>query len=119
MQRVIPSQVIRRLAGLGLAATLTLAAGGAAAVYAAGGPGENLSARDGAAALVDLTQVGNAILWTSLAGNVSLVETTGWATSDGIHDLGGALTIEKPEDPLSGTINTGEKPASVGFTLGR
>lgn len=120
MHRVNHKQVaFNRLAGLGLAAIMTLtAAGGAAAVFAAGGPGENLSPTGDATSLIDLTQVGGAILWTSLSGNVSLIETTGWASSDGVHDLGGGLTLEKPSNPLAGTINIGEKPATVEFTLG-
>lgn len=110
--------ITRRLAGLGLAAILTLtAAGGAVAVFSAGGPGENLSPRGVANDLITLTQVSNSVLWTSLAGNVALVETTGWASSDGTHDLGGALVIEKPTNPLAGTINIGDKPQSVRFAL--
>ncbi len=109
--------VTRRLAGLGLAAVLTVtAAGGAAsAVFAAGGPGDDLTPREGAELLVSLSQSGESILWSSLAGNVSLIQTVGWPSSDGTHDLGGALTIEKPSNQLAGTINTGEKPQSVTF----
>lgn len=115
MQRVITN----RLAGLGLAASLTLtAAGGAAvAVFAAGGPGENLIANGGAGSLIELTQVNNSMLWTSLAGHVSLVSTLGWPSSDGVHDLGGALVIESPANPTAGTVNIGEKPMSVEFRL--
>ena len=100
-----------------MAAMLTLAAGGAAAVFAAGGPGENLSPLNGAEKLVEITQVSNSLVWTSLAGNVSLVETRGWASSDGTHDLGGALVIERPVNPLAGTVNIGEKPESVTFSF--
>ena len=108
----------QRLAGLGLATVLALtAAGGAAAVWVAGGPGENLYPERGASLIVELTQVNNTVIWTSLAGNVSLIETTGWPSSDGTHDLGGALVIEKPSNPLAGTINIGEKPQSVEFSL--
>lgn len=113
MQRVITN----RLAGLGLAAMMTLAAGGAVAVFTAGGPGENLSPVDGAELAVSLTQSGNSILWTSLAGNISTVKTLGWPTSDGVHELGGALVIERPANPGAGTINVGEKPMSVEFSL--
>jgi hypothetical protein len=110
--------ITQRLAGLGLAAIMTLtAAGGAVAVFAAGGPGENLISKGDSALLVDLTQVSNSILWSSMAGNISLVETTGWATSDGTHDLGGALVIERPANPLAGTVNIGEKSSSVRFTF--
>ena len=108
----------QRLAGWGLATILTLsAAGGAAAVWVAGGPGENLYPTKGANLIVELTQVNNTLLWSSLRGNVSLVETTGWPSTDGTHDLGGALVLEKPSNPLAGTINIGEKPQSVAFDL--
>jgi len=110
--------ITQRLAGLGLAAILTLtAAGGAVAVFAAGGPGESLSPTGGADRLIDLTQVSNSVLWISLAGNVSMLETRGWPSSDGIHDLGGALVIEKPTNPLAGTVNIGEKPMSIEFSF--
>lgn len=110
--------ITQRLAGLGLAAIMALtAAGGAVAVYAAGGPGENLRATGDASALIDLTQVRDSILWTSLAGDVAAVQTLGWPSSDGVHDLGGALTIERPANPLAGTVGIGEKPMSVEFRL--
>jgi hypothetical protein len=115
MQRVIT----HRLAGLGMAAVLTLmAAGGAVAVYAAGGPGESMSPVGGADRLVRLTQSNSSVLWTSMAGNVSTIETLGWPSSDGTHDLGGALMIEAPRNPTAGAINIGEKPMSVAFSLG-
>jgi hypothetical protein len=111
MQRVITN----RLAGLGLAAMLTLTAGGAVTVFTAGGPGENLSPVHGAELVVNLTQSGNSVLWTSLAGDVSTVKTLGWPPSDGVHELGGALVMERPANPEAGTINIGEKPMSVEF----
>ncbi len=115
MQRVIT----HRLVGLGLAALLTLsAAGGAVAVFTAGGPGESMSPIGEADVLIRLTQSSEAILWTSLAGNVSKVTTLGWPSSDGTHELGGALMIEKPADPLAGTVDIGEKPMSMEFTFG-
>ncbi len=112
MQRVISN----RLAGLGLVAMATLtAAGGAVAVFASGGPGEHLAPVDGADLLVSLTQSHNSILWSSLAGNVAVIETVGWPTSDGTHELGGALVMERPRNPLAGTIDIGEKPMSMTF----
>jgi hypothetical protein len=115
MQRVIT----HRLVGLGLAAIMTLtAAGGAVAVFTAGGPGESMSPLGEADLLVRLTQSNNAVLWTSVTGNVSTVDTRGWPTSDGTHDLGGALVIEQPERPTAGTVNIGEKPMSMSFDLG-
>lgn len=115
MRRVITN----RLAGLGLAALMTLtASGGAVAIFTAGGPGESMSPVGGADLLVRLTQSNDSVLWTSLAGNVSMVETLGWPTSDGEHELGGALTIERPSDPLAGTVNIGEKPMTMEFAFG-
>jgi hypothetical protein len=69
----------------------------------------------GADLLVRLTQSNSSVLWTSMAGNVSTIETRGWASSDGTHDLGGGLVIEIPENPTAGTVNTGEKPMSMEF----
>jgi hypothetical protein len=109
--------ITRSLAGLGLAAVLTVTAGGAVAVFAAGGPGENLSPADGAELLVDLTQVNGSLLWSSLGGPVSLVETRGWPSDDGTHQLGGGLVIERPANELAGTVDIGEPPMSVTFGL--
>lgn len=115
MRRVIT----HRLAGLGLAAMMTLtAAGGAVAVYAAGGPGERMSPVGEADLLVRLTQSNSSVLWTSLAGNVSTIRTLGWPSSDGTHDLGGALVIERPENPTAGTVDIGEDPMSMEFSIG-
>lgn len=110
--------ITNQLVGLGLAAILTLtAAGGAVAVFTAGGPGENMGPTDGADLLVSLVQSTDAVLWTSLAGNVSIVGTRGWPSSDGTHDLGGALMIEKPANPTAGTVDIGEKPMSMSFSF--
>jgi len=114
MRRVITN----RLAGLGLAGLMTLAAtGGAVAVYSAGGPGEDMTATDGADLLVSLVQSQESVLWTSTAGPVSWVETLAWPSSDGVHDLGGALVVETPPNPTAGTVNIGEKPMSIGFSF--
>jgi hypothetical protein len=109
--------ITQRLAGLGLAAIMTLTAGGAVAVFAAGGPGENLSPMGDADLLIDLTQVGNSVLWTSVAGNVATVKAVGWPSSDGDDYLGGALTIQIPANPEAGTVNLGEKPRTIEFDL--
>jgi hypothetical protein len=71
----------------------------------------------GADLLVRLTQSNSSVLWTSVAGNVSTIETRGWPSSDGTHDLGGALVIETPENPTAGTVNIGEKPMSMEFSF--
>jgi hypothetical protein len=102
-----------------MAALMTLmAAGGAVAVFTAGGPGESMSPVGGADQLIRLTQSANSVLWTSMAGNVSIVKTLGWPSSDGTHELGGALVIEAPQNPTAGTVNIGEKPMSMEFSLG-
>lgn len=102
---------------MGLAAVLSVTAGGAVAVFAAGEPGENLSPIDGAELMVDLTQVNGSVLWSSLAGPVVVVETRSRPTDDGVHQLGGALVIERPANGLAGTINLGETPQEIRFTL--
>lgn len=113
------SVITNRLVGLGLAALMMLsAAGGAVAVFTAGGPGESMSPVGEANLMVRLTQSNTAVLWTSLVGNVSTIETLGWASSDGEHDLGGALVIERPADPLAGTLDIDEAPKSMTFTFG-
>ena len=109
--------ITRSLAGLGLAAVLAVTAGGAVAVFVAGGPGENLSPTNGAELLVDLAQVNGSVLWSSLAGPVDVVETLGWPSIDGTHELGGGLVIEHPANELAGTVGFGEKPMSVTFEL--
>jgi len=115
MRRVIT----HRLVGLGVAAMMTLtAAGGAVAVFTAEGPDESMSPIGGADLLVRLTQSNDAVLWLSLAGNVSTVKTLGWPVSDGTNDLGGGLVIERPENPTVGTVNLGEPPMSMTFQLG-
>lgn len=67
--------------------------------------------------LVRLTQSNGSVLWVSTGGNVSVVETLGWPNSDGTHDLGGGLFIERPSDPIAGTVNIGEAPRSMTFHL--
>ena len=110
--------ITHRLAGLGLAAIMALsAAGGAVAVFTAGGPGEHLSPSGEARRFIDLTQVADSVLWTSITRNVATVETLGWGSSDGVNELGGALTIEVPANPEAGTVNIGERPMSITFDL--
>jgi hypothetical protein len=70
----------------------------------------------GAGQLIRLTQSNSSVLWASLTGNVSIVETLGWPSSDGTHDLGGALMIEAPHS-TAGTVNIGEKPMTMQFSL--
>jgi len=114
MRRVIT----HRLVGLGVAAIMTLtAAGGAVAVFTAEGPDERMTPIGGADLLIRLTQSNSSVLWTSLAGNVSMVETLGWPVTDGSNDLGGGLVIERPQNPTAGTVNLGEPPMSMTFDI--
>ena len=117
MQR-IPS--IRRL-GLGLAALLITAAAypATSALFTASAPGQDLGPVDGAEFVIDLVQGQQHLLWSTISGKVSSVEVTGWPTSDGTHDLGGALVIEQPVNGLAGVIPFGEKPMEARFNLSR
>ena len=100
-----------------MAGILTLTAGGAVAVFSAGAPGESVTPRDGADLLVGLVQSQESILWTSIAGPVSTVMTLGWPSTDGTHDLGGALVIEAPANTTAGTLDIGEPPKSLLFSF--
>ncbi len=112
------SAVITKVSRWGFAAILTMAmAGGSVAVFEAPAPGADLVPIDGAELLVSITQVNDSILWSSLSGNVNLVTTIGWPASDGEHDLGGALVMERPESALAGAISAGDNPMSVTFDL--
>jgi len=114
MQRVFSLRPV----ALGLAAALiTAAAFSASAVFEAGAPGSNLNPIDGAELVIDLIQGQEHLLWSSLSGNVASLEVVGWPTSDGTHELGGALMIERPEDGLVGVVDFGEKPMSAEFSV--
>jgi len=111
------SVVTNRVAGLGLAALMTLTGAGGVALWAAGGPGDDLAPIGGAEQFVMLTQSQESVLWTSAGAAISMIRTLGWPSSDGVHELGGALVLERPTNQLAGTINIGEKPASIEFTI--
>jgi hypothetical protein len=88
------------------------------AVFEADAPGRDLSPVGGAEALVNLLQSNGALLWTSLAGPVTEITVTGWPVVNGDVELGGALVMERPEDPMAGTINLGEPPMTATFEVG-
>lgn len=107
-----------RLLSLGLAAFLTVAAAfSTRALFTAPELGASLRPVGGAEKLIDLIQGQETILWSSLNGTVSSLEVLGWPSSDGEHELGGALMIEAPDDGTVGIIDTGERPMLVEFTL--
>ena len=110
------SVITPRLAGFGLAALLTIAASfGTTALFSASEPGSGLEPVGGAELLVDLIQGQEHLLWSSLSGPVELVTVTGWPSTDGEHELGGALGIERPENGLVGVVDFGERPMTAEF----
>ncbi|MCZ6736459.1 MAG: hypothetical protein O7B77_00610 [Actinobacteria bacterium] len=107
-----------RLVGIGLAGLLTVAAAlSQTALFQAPSPGSNLRAGGGAELVIDLVQGQEALLWSSLSGNVTGYTVLGWPSRVAGHDLGGALMIDKPENGLAGVIDFGEKPMSASFDL--
>ena len=119
MQRATPFQTNAiRLVGLGLAAVILIAAAGTSFVsFQAASPGLDLKPVRGAEAIIDLIQGNEAILWSSLTGNVANIRTVGWPSDDGTHELGGALMLERPENGKVGIISFGEKPKSMTFDV--
>lgn len=109
--------VTNRVAGLGLAVVMMLTLGGGVALFTAGGPGDDLAPNGGAEQFVNLIQSNESVLWTTVGAGISMIRTVGWSSSDGVHELGGALVLERPANPDAGAINIGEKPASVEFTI--
>lgn len=112
-------------ARIGSRATLALAAfaivaatATSSAVFEAEIPGQDLSPVGGAGDLVELLQSNGALLWTSLAGPVTEIMVQGWPVVNGDVELGGALVMERPEDPTAGTINLGEPPMTATFEVG-
>lgn len=107
-----------RLAGIGLAGVLTVAAVfSTTALFEASSPGSNLEAVGGAEMIIDLIQGQKTLLWSSLSGTVTGYTVLGWPTNVDGHDLGGALMIAKPENGLAGVIDSGEKPMSASFDV--
>jgi hypothetical protein len=99
------------LAGLLLAAA-SLAT---SAQFAASQPGQDLSPVGTADQLISLLQGQQSILWTSTAGAVSHITVTGWPVNDGDVELGGAMSITRPDGGDAGALDIGEKPMSVTF----
>ena len=107
-----------RLVGLGLAGILlTAAAFSTTAFFSAPAPGSDLNPVGGAEKVISLIQGQETVLWTALTGTVSSYQILGWPTSDGTHNLGGGLVIERPESGSAGVIDFGEKPMSIEFSL--
>jgi hypothetical protein len=107
-----------RLTGLFLAAVMTVAAStGATAQFIASQPGADLEPIGNAESIVSLLQANQKIMWKSLAGPVTSVTVRGWPVSEGEVELGGGLTISRPEDGRAGVIDFGDNPMSATFEL--
>ena len=89
----------------------------ATARFAADRPGGNLEPIGNAGSLVSLVQGGNSILWVSTTGPVSRITVVGWPVGDGEVELGGGLTITRPDGGEAGVLNFVEKPATVAFEI--
>lgn len=114
MQNVMSS----RIAGLGMAAILTIAATfSATATFQSSEPGLGLEPVGGAESLISLIQGQEHILWSALTGTVTSYQIVGWPSRSGDVELGGALMIERPDDGSTGVIEFGEKPMSLEFAL--
>lgn len=103
---------------MAMAAILLIAASGTGvAHFASPAPGEDLAPLGEAGALIELVQGGEAILWKALEGTVSSHALLGWPSRDGIHDLGGGLVLERPDNASAGVIQAAEKPQSLTFSI--
>jgi hypothetical protein len=114
MQKVTTS----RLAGLGMAAILTIAAAfSTTATFESPAPGLGLEPVGGAESLISLIQGREHIFWSALTGTVTSYQIVGWPSQSGDVELGGALMIERPENGSTGIIDIGEKPMTLDFEL--
>ena len=104
--------------GVVLAAVVLIAAAGASfASFQATSPGSDLRPLSGAETVIDLIQGHETVLWNALSGTVVNIRTVGWPSSDGTHELGGALMLEVPEQSSVGIVDLGEKPMSMTFEI--
>jgi hypothetical protein len=114
MQNVTKS----RIAGLGMAAILTIAAAfSTTASFESSAPGLGLEPVGGAESLISLIQGQEHILWSALTGTVTSYQIVGWPSQSDDVELGGALMIERPEDGSTGVIDFGERPMTLEFEL--
>ena len=86
--------------------------------YMAPAPGGDLEPVGDAASVIQVLQGQSSVLWTSLQGPVSSIVVRGWPEVGEDAELGGALVIQRPDDPYAGTIYTGGKPMSITFQPG-
>jgi hypothetical protein len=110
--------LLRTAAVLLAAALLTAASVSTTALFVALAPGSDLEPSGAANQLISLIQGQEHILWTSTAGTVNYVTVTGWPVNDGEVELGGALSITRPDGGEGGVLDVGEGPMSVEFEFG-
>ena len=107
-----------RHVGLGVMAAILIAAVAAtSASFQASSPGSDLKPVGGAETIIELIQGQHSILWSALTGPVTQIETVGWPSTDGTHELGGALMLKRPDGNV-GVVEFGEKPMSMTFDIG-
>lgn len=107
-----------RIASVIFAGVLTIAASvTATAQFVAGHPGGDLEPVGTAAQYVSLIQGQEHILWTSTSGTVTSITVRGWPVSDGEVELGGAMSITRPDRGDAGVIDFGERPMSASFEI--
>ena len=109
------TNTVRHLGVVLAAAVLIAAAGTSFANFQATSPGTDLKPLNGAEAVIDLIQGQETILWSALSGTITNVKTVGWPSSDGTHELEGALMLEVPANQLVGIVDFWEKPMSMTF----
>lgn len=108
--------LIRRVLIAALIATTIAAASAATAVFTAPAPGTPLTPTGDAAQLVGLAQGQRSFVFVAKSGDVETVTVQGWPSSDGEHDLGGAMLVQTVFHH-TGSINFGEMPMTVEFAL--
>ncbi len=94
-----------------LAATSTTAV-----TFAAPEPGARLAPVGDAADMVSLTQGETSLLFASNSSVIETITVTGWPSSDGEHDLGGAILVETVYRNV-GAVTFGEPPRTVEFRI--
>jgi hypothetical protein len=113
MPRVLPQP--RRLLPILGALTLVAASWPTVAVFSAPAEGADLTPVGEAHRMIEILQGNRTVLWSSLAGPVSMVETRGWPVSVDGNELGGAVVIDDVDGEISGVVDFGEKPRTLTF----
>jgi hypothetical protein len=86
--------------------------------FTAEAPGGGLEPVGDAAELIRIIQGQDHVFWMSLSGPVTQVAAWGWPVSDGEVELGGGMSITRPDGGQNGTIDLGGQPMTVTFDGG-